>query len=188
MNIEQNMDYKLYLAINMYYCMTFSKSEQLLILKKLKDKIKKNDIVIKMFKDYNVDISELDFIPLAFADLDVSAKTDHGIIYLNTKLLTDSNIMEEDHYLPHEITHWLQQTTGTKPTKGSDDGDYLENEFEQEAFQNQTKYISDVYDENEAEEYINQVLEHHDVDDDEKAQKRKKLLRTQFLINNLKLS
>ena len=166
--------------------MELSRLEQLLIIKRLKNKIKKNEIITDMFKEHDVDISELDLIPMAFAALDVSAKTDHGIIYLNEKLIEESNIMEEDHYLTHEITHWLQQTTGTKPTKGSDDGDYLENEFEQEAFQNQTKYISEVYDEEEAEEYIDQVLDHHDIDGKERSEKRKKLLRTSLITNLLK--
>lgn len=64
----------------------------------------------------------------------------------------------------HEITHWLQQTTGSKPTKSSDDGNYLDNPFEQEGFQNQISYIADNFGEGEAEEYVDHLLDYHEAD------------------------
>lgn len=44
-----------------------------------------------MFKEYDVDIEEIDYIPMKFGILDVSAKTDHGVIIYSWKLLTDGD-------------------------------------------------------------------------------------------------
>lgn len=153
------------------------KSKLLDIINKLKDKIRDNEIVTDMFEEYGVDIDELDLIPIAFSDIEVSARTDHGIIYLNYKLLEDGDLDKDDHYFVHEITHFLQQTTGTKPTQGASDGDYLENEFEQEGFQNQTQYLSQTRGDEAAKKYIDKVLDHHEVEDPkERIKKRKDLL------------
>jgi len=114
--------------------------ESLQLINKVKNNIKNNDVMKKVFKKYKIDIKELDFIPICFSDLDVSARTAHGVIFLNNNLLDNvsGKDMEDaiDHYLVHEIVHWAQQTTGTKATKGADSGDYLENEEEIEGFQN----------------------------------------------------
>ncbi len=151
-----------------------SKKEQLQIIQALKDKIKDNDVVKKMFEKYDVDINELDLIPVCFDELEVSARTAHGIIYLNNKLM--DNIMENDHYLVHELSHVLQQTCGNGPTQGADDGNYLDNPFEQEGFNNQTEYISDQYGNQAAEKYIEKVLDHHEVDECDKKDKKDDLL------------
>ena len=74
------------------------------------------------------------------------------------------------------MTHWLQQTTGSKPTQSADDGDYLDNPFEQEGFQNQIEYISKQFGEEEAENYVDELLEHHDVDDEDEFDEKKDTL------------
>ena len=55
------------------------------MIKKMREYLKHNEVMQKMFKEYKVDISEIDFIPMMFGNLDVSAKTDHGIIIFNYK-------------------------------------------------------------------------------------------------------
>lgn len=138
------------------------------MIKKMREYLKHNEVMQKMFKEYKVDISEIDLIPMMFGNLDVSAKTDHGIIIFNYKLLTDGDFFKDFSYGVHEMTHWLQQTTGSKATKSSDDGDYLHNKFEQEGFQNQVQYIADQFGKDEAENYVDDLLEHHDKDGKEK--------------------
>lgn len=134
------------------------------LLSKLRKFLKEDETVKNMFKEYEVDIQELDFIPMKFGDLDVSAKTDHGVIIYNYNLLTDGDFFKDFSYGVHEITHWLQQTTGTKPTKSSDDGNYLDNPFEQEGFQNQVGYIADNFGDEEAEKYVDHLLDYHEAD------------------------
>lgn len=146
------------------------------MLKKLREFLKKDDVVKKMFKEYDVDIEEIDYIPMRFGTLDVSAKTDHGVIIYSWKLLTDGDFFKDFSYGVHEMTHWLQQTTGTKPTKSSDDGSYLDNPFEQEGFQNQVEYIAKHEGEEEAETYVDDLLEHHDIDSKTEIKKKKETL------------
>ena len=146
------------------------------MIKKMREYLKQNDIVKNMFKEYDVDISEIDYIPMMFGNIDVSAKTDHGVIIYNYKLLTDGDFFKDFSYGVHEMTHWLQQTTGSKATKSSDDGNYLDNPYEQEGFQNQVEYIAEQFGENEAEQYVDDLLEHHDVDSKTEFKDKKEIL------------
>ena len=140
------------------------------LINKMRDYLKNDPVMQKVFDEYEVDISEIDYIPMMFGDLDVSAKTDHGVIIFNYKLLTDGDFFKDFSYGVHETTHWLQQTSGTKATKSSDDGDYLHNKFEQEGFQNQIEYIAEQFGKDEAEQYVDDLLEHHDKDGEEKEE------------------
>lgn len=135
------------------------------LIKKIKNKLKQDEVMISIFDKYSLDIEEIDYIPVCFKDLNVSAKCDHAIVYLNWKLLEDGFDLKDFSYLIHEFTHYCQQTTGDKPTKSSDDGEYLKNPCEQEGFQYQTEYIAEHFGDEEAEEYVEHLLEHHEVDD-----------------------
>jgi hypothetical protein len=146
------------------------------MIKKMREYLKKNDVVQKVFEEYGVSIEELDYIPMMFGELDVSAKTDHGVIIFNYKLLTDADFFEDFSYGVHEMTHWLQQTTGNKATKSSDDGSYLDNPYEQEGFQNQVEYIAEQFGEDHAEQYVDELLEHHEVDSDKEFEEKKDTL------------
>jgi hypothetical protein len=146
------------------------------LIKKLRVFLKQDPVVQQMFEEYGVDIEELDYIPMMFGNLDVSAKTDHGIIIYNYKLLTDGDFFKDFSYGVHEMTHWLQQTTGDKPTKSSDEGEYLKNPYEQEGFQNQVEYIAEHFGDGEAEEYVDNLLEHHEVDDKKEKSKLEDIL------------
>jgi hypothetical protein len=150
------------------------------MIKKMREYLKTNDVVIKMFEEYKVDLEELDYIPMMFGNLDVSAKTDHGVIIFNYKLLTDGDFFKDFSYGVHEMTHWLQQTTGTKATKSSDDGDYLDNPYEQEGFQNQVQYIADQFGEGEAEQYVDDLLEHHEVESKKEVKDKKETLMSKI--------
>lgn len=146
------------------------------MIKKMRDYLKKDETVNDMFKKYDVDIEEIDLIPMRFGKLDVSAKTDHGVIIFNYTLLTDGDFFKDFSYGVHEMTHWLQQTARKSATTSSDDGDYLHNKFEQEGFQNQVEYIANQFGDGEAENYVDDLLDHHD-----KKGKEKKELEDVFL-------
>jgi len=156
------------------------------ILDRIKRRVFDSDVVKDMCKEYDIGEEELYLVPICFAKIPVSARTDHGVIYVNVDLfidedsnLIDGSIENNDHYLPHELTHFAQQTTGNKATPGSTDDNYLDNPTEQEGFRNQTKYISDTKSDDEAEEYVEQVLDHHThdhADDRKRETRRKKLL------------
>lgn len=149
-------------------------------LEKIKQRVFKHSVIKDMLKKYKIDESELDLIPMCFAKIPVSARTDHGVIYINVELANDDSLKEDDHYIAHEMTHYCQQTTGDKPTPATDSDDYLDSPIEQEGFQNQTKYIADTKGEEEAEEYIDKVLDYHEQsdtnDDKTREDRRDKLL------------
>lgn len=148
--------------------------ELIQLLDSVKEKIKNNHVYIDMCKEYNVDADYIDLVPMWFSDIPVSGRTDHGIIYFNYKLLEKPE--ELDHYMVHEILHTCQQCLGEKPTKGANDGEYLDNKFEQEGFQAQTEYLSDTRSPEVAEKYIDKVLDHHDIDNKKERKERKKKL------------
>lgn len=150
----------------------------LLILQRVKDKIKDSEVYQNLCDEYEADLDIIDLIPMAFADLDVSARTEKGCIYFNQAL--EEN--ELDHYMLHEAVHFFQQCYGDGPTQGSNNSeDYLDNEYEQEGFQAQTEYISETRGDDEAEAYVDKVLDHHDVNKSERNKKKKDLLELAYL-------
>jgi len=152
-------------------------TEQLLeMIENVRSRLKKSQVLKDMFEEYGVDLEEFDYIPMAFADLDVSARTDHGCIYFNYKLLEDGSFESDDHYVLHETNHFLQQCAKDKPTEGSNNDDYLDDPDEKEAFQNQTEYLEDTRGKETAENYVDQLLDHHDVDDNERDKRKNELL------------
>jgi hypothetical protein len=148
-------------------------------LEKIKKRVFQHEVVKDLMKKYKIGEDELDLVPICFAKLPVSARTDHGVIYVNIDLADDGNLDEDDHYVAHEFTHYCQQTTGDKPTPGTTKDNYLDSPVEQEGFRNQTKYIADTKGEDEAEEYVEELLDHHsnsDSDDKKREKRRDKLL------------
>lgn len=151
-----------------------SGKEQLEIINRYKDEIKSSNTVQELFKNKGVKLEFIDYIPVRFGDIEVSARTEKGIIILNFNLLDKIETIK--HYLVHEITHWLQQCFSDGPTQGSSEGDYLDNEFEVEGFQYQADYLEEEDGERAADRYIEKVLDHHDVRGKEREDKKRELL------------
>lgn len=145
------------------------------LINKAKRYLKKNQVFIDLCKEYQVEPSIIDLLPIKFDKLDVSAKTLKGIVILNYKLLEDGDFFKDYSYLIHEITHVFQQTLNKKPTQSSDDGSYLDNKYEQESFQNQVEYIAEEFGGSEAEDYVENLLHHHEVDDKKEKEEKKEL-------------
>jgi hypothetical protein len=146
------------------------------LIERAKKYLKTNDVFVDMCKDHNVDVDVIDLIPVRFGDLEVSGRTDHGIIILNYKLLCDGDFFKDYQYLLHECSHIFQQCYGDAATKSADDGDYLHNPFEQEGFQRQLEYVDDQFGKEEAEGYVEHLLDHHDKDGKEKEKLKEVLL------------
>lgn len=142
----------------------------LILLQKIKDQLKSDDTIQEICKKYNLTSDILDIVPIKFGDIGVSARTDHGIITLNWNLLKQENRSQIPSYICHEFNHFARQLH--QPTQSADDGDYLSNKDEQEAFQYQLKFIDDHFGEDKAEEYVDQVLDHHDETGTERKEKK----------------
>ena len=146
------------------------------LINRAKKYIKDNDIFKQMCSEYDLPTDIIDVMPVKFGELDVSARTERGVITLNYKLLLDGDFMKNAHYLIHEAQHWLDQCFGKKPTKGANDGDYLHNPSEQKGFQRQVQFIDDEFGENEAENYVDHLLDHHDKSGKERNKLEEKLM------------
>jgi hypothetical protein len=146
------------------------------IIEQAKKSLKKNDVFLDMCKEYDVSSDIIDIIPMRFGDIPVSARTERGIITFNYKLLCDGDFVKDRHYVIHECEHFLQQCYGNKPTQGADDGDYLSNPFEQDGFQRQIEYLDHMYGKDEAENYVDHLLDHHNIDDKNEREEKKEIL------------
>lgn len=155
--------------------MELSHKKTLPLLQEAKDKLKDSETIQELCNEYEVDVDFIDLVPMAFTELDVSARTDKACIYFNEKLY-DNFLDEHLHYAAHELIHFFQQAFGDGPTEGSADDDYLDNEYEKEGFQVQTEFISETEGDEAAEEYIEQVMDHHDVPENERSKRKKDLL------------
>lgn len=151
-----------------------NKSSQ--IISKALEKVKSSDTFDDLCDKYSIeDREEIDLIPICFKkDLSVSARTEHGCIYLNSKLHDNQESIPM--YLIHEIGHWMQQTYGDGPTQGSTDDDYLDNPYEKEGFNIQTEFISETEGDDKAKMYVDRILDYHEVPRKERAERKKELL------------
>ena len=159
-------------------------SESMNIINEVRESIKNSDVIKEMCDEHGVGVDYIDLVPMAFAELDVSARTDKGCLYFNFKLLNDGDFQKADHYMVHELRHHFQQCHGDGPTHGSTDDDYLDNEFEQEGFQAQTEYIDETRGRDAADQYVEKVLDHHEVPEDEKKSRKDELLQVAAQIKN----
>lgn len=153
-----------------------SKKDQKTLVDAIKSLLKENATVQKMFADYGVDIEKIDEMPLEFAPLKVSAKTKDGKVILNDKLLEDGDFTDDIHYIVHEATHWLQQTTGEADKHSKKGKAYLDLPTEIEAFQNQTRFMRDFYGPKESDKYVEELLDFHEYKGKERDQKRAEIL------------
>lgn len=139
----------------------------------MKSKIKDDHEVKEKFEEYGVPLSELDSVSVEFADLDVSAKTKDEKIYINKQLIEKGE--DPTHYLVHELVHYLQQSTDNVD-HNKHKKEYLDRETEMEAFQSQVDYKKRDESPEEAEEYVDGLLEYHDIEGDDKEEKKDELL------------
>lgn len=143
------------------------------ILRMLRD----NPVVQAIFEEYGVEPDRIDEIPVEFAKIRSSAKTKNGKVYLNEKLLDDGDFIQDIHYIVHEAVHWLQQTTGSLEGRDLDDDvDYLDTPAEVEAFRNQIRFMKQFYGDKYANRYVDDLLDFHELDGRERAEKRSQLI------------
>ena len=155
----------------------FSPQMLLRLINKAKEYLKKDLTWKRICEENGVDVNFIDLIPMCFGDLEVSARTEKGIITLNYKLLCDGDFYKDLGYICHECTHYYDQCFGDKPTQGSDNGDYLSNPHEEKAFKNQVEFMANEYGKDEAEHYVDHLLKHHEITDKkEKKEKKEELM------------
>lgn len=142
----------------------------------MKERLKSDPVVQKIFEDQDMDFDLFDGIPVDFSDeIDVSAKTINSRIILNKKLLKEpQEIM--DRYFVHELTHSLQHMKTEGHRDPYEAHDYLDRPDEVEAFKYQIEFDKNNRGENEVVEYVEELIDYHDIPEHKKEDKKKELL------------
>jgi len=147
------------------------------LIRKLKNAVKKEEEYIEKCEKYNKDVDFIDDVNISFDDeLDVSAKTVNGEIFLNGKLFDEGEWDDKMRYIIHEVTHCFQQEAGKVDGKVDKDN-YLDDDNEQEAFRAQISYMADHDSPEELQRYLEQLLDHHDIKGRERREKIKELTK-----------
>ena len=117
----------------------------------------------------------LNSVPIRFDDLDVTAKTVNGDITLSPKLIKKPfEILMR--YVIHELVHAIQHVKDHDKNKKNKRKNYLNREDEVEAFQYQAKYDKDQRGLEEVEDYVDGLLDFHDIPDDQREDKKEEIL------------
>lgn len=146
------------------------------ILTKIRQELKEEPTAKKIFKDFGKDMDFLDGIPIDISDeIDVSAKTVNSRIILNKKLL-DEPFEILMRYAVHELVHALQHMETSDADDPYSQHEYLDRPDELEAFQYQIEYDKNNRGENEVVEYVEELLDYHDIPEHEQEEKKSELL------------
>lgn len=153
----------------------FAKEKREERIKKLKELIKKEPEYIELCKEYNKPLSFINDIPISFSkDIDVSAKTVNEEIFLNDQLFFEPT-EKQLRYIIHEAVH-CQQQSANEVDFSNDKKDYLDDPNEQEAFGKQISFMLHEEKMPDIVEYIEKLLDHHNIKGKERKEKIKKLL------------
>lgn len=128
------------------------------MIRLLRQKLKDSPLAERLCDKYSEDEDFIDHVSIEFAPLDVSAKTVEGRIILNSDLLR-GEFRDNMRYIIHEFVHCLQQENGDVGKNA--DGDYLDDPYEVEAFWYQLEGMEDMYDEEEIQDYLEGLMDHH---------------------------
>jgi hypothetical protein len=149
--------------------------ESIELLSRIKSELKKSQIAKEICAEHGFDIDIIDGIPLDFSDeLETSARTVNSSIELNSKLM-DEEFEVMMRYAIHELVHALQHMK-LEGMEAFEDDNYLDRPDEMEAFQYQVEYESEAKGQNSAEEYVEDLVEYHEVPSRYKEEKKDELL------------
>jgi len=150
--------------------------DEINILSKVKEELKKNNIALEICKEYDFDVDIIDGIPIDFIDdLEASAKTTDSRISLNSNLL-DEEFDIIMRYAIHELVHSLQHMRSSNDHAHYKDKEYLDREDELEAFQYQIKFDAKERGLDKAKEYVEELVDYHKIPKGEIKGKKKELL------------
>ena len=148
------------------------------LITRMRSAAKKDPTMIEKFKEYGIELDEIDGVDISFGLLDVSAKTKNLKITLNETMLQRGN--EESvfkfvmPYLVHEATHYLQQRTNTNRPNKADD--YMSKPSELESFTVQVDYKKRHEGKPKAKKYVEDLLDYHDLHGAKREKTERELL------------
>lgn len=141
-----------------------SKSKQKDLVEQVINLLSEHQLVQNLFRKFDIDPEYIHNIKIEFGDIGVSAKANRNGIVVNKKFLEDGNIVDDLHYIVHELVHALQYMTGiVDKVKGLNFKHYLDNPLELQAFREQIKFIKEYKNQKEADKYLEQLLDFHEI-------------------------
>ena len=145
------------------------------VLAQIKQELVSLPLIKDLCAELGYPLSIIHGIPLDFEELDVSAKTVDSKVYLNEDLLSEpfEIIMR---YAVHEVTHALQHMNREHLDHDPYADDYLDREDELAAFQNQIEYQKSAEGEDATREYVEELVDYHDLKDKDREEKIDELL------------
>jgi len=150
--------------------------KQMRILSEIRTSLINDEIAKEICKEKGFGTWFLASVPISFEELDVAAKTSDGSIILSRKLLNKPPVIRM-RYVIHELVHAMQHTKDYGKNKDDKAQDYLDRPDEIEAFQAQNKYDAEERGEAKVEEYVESLLDHHEIPAADKDEKRNELLK-----------
>lgn len=141
------------------------------LIDEMREKAKKDPVVIDLFKKYEVPIEKINNIDVSFGPLEVSAKTKDGKITINEKLIGAKDERDPIFYFFHELNHIVQRLTGKRVD--NEGKDYIDDPNEEVAFKTQIDAIEEHLGEEKAEKYTSQLLDYHKVNDPKERKEKK---------------
>ncbi len=154
----------------------FSIDEKFLHIKNIRKFLLSNEIALEICREFGYDKDIFLGIPISFSDdLDVSAKTTNGEMFVNTQLISEGyDIMLR--YVVHELVHVFQHAKNKSKSDPYPGEDYLDRPDEIEAFQFQIEFDDEARGERSVVEYVEELLDYHDIPEKEKNEKAEELM------------
>ena len=148
--------------------------EEVMLLSEVRSTLINDKIAKDLCKENNIKKEFLLGVPVSFSELDVSAKTIDGCIFLNKKLMEkEFDILMR--YVIHELVHAIQHCDKNSHQEKDEAEDYLDKETEVEAFVEQIKFDKENRGKNAAEEYVEELLDHHGIEGRKRESKKEEL-------------
>jgi hypothetical protein len=150
--------------------------DEISTLSEIREALLEDKVAKKICKEKGVGESFLLGVPIEFGEIEQSAKTVNSHIILNKKLMEKpfDIIMR---YVIHELTHSIQHVQRFKEKEQKKDiEEYLDKDTEIEAFQYQVEFDAENRGKEKAEEYVEHLLDYHDIAGKKRTDKRDELL------------
>lgn len=145
------------------------------ILAELRSFLENSSMAKDICSENNMPISFLSGVPISFDDMKESARTVNSSIFLNRKL-TKKPMDIIKRYLIHEITHAIQHVAEPGASKEVKNKEYLDKDTEVEAFKNQISFQKKNEGTGRTNEYLEGLLDFHDLKGVKRKHKKKELL------------
>ena len=133
-------------------------------------------MVKEVCNDFGFSTDIIDGVVMKFDDIETSAETVNGEMVLNNELIKeefDILMRYPVHELVHVFQHMNREGLNRDPYEGME---YLDRPDEQQAFRAQVEDEVETRGPEAAQEYVDELLDYHDIPEEQKGEKKEELL------------